>query len=59
VLNEINSSFTHFLFTIFVSPVPGWEFTKLLTQILNIFLNFGPQNLEIIMTLSSFEADII
>ena len=21
---------------------PGWEFTKLLTQILNIFLNFWP-----------------
>jgi len=22
--------------------IPGWEFTKLLTQILNIFHNFGP-----------------
>ncbi len=32
----------------------GWGFTKLLTQILNIFRNFGPKNLEIIMTISSF-----
>jgi len=32
----------------------GWEFTKLLTQILNIFCNFGPSNLEIKMSLSSF-----
>jgi len=32
----------------------GWEFTKLLTQILSIFCNFGPLNLEIIMTKSSF-----
>ena len=32
----------------------GWEFTKLLTQILNIFCNFGPSNLEITMSLSSF-----
>jgi len=33
---------------------PGWEFTKILTQILNIFCNFGPSNLEITMSLSSF-----
>ncbi len=32
----------------------GWEFTKLLTQIFNIFRNFGPSNLEITMSLSSF-----
>ena len=30
------------------------EFTKLLMQILKIFLNFSPENLEIIKTKSSF-----
>ncbi len=34
--------------------VTGWEFTKLFTQILNIFCNIGPSNLEITMSLSSF-----
>ena len=33
---------------------PVWVFTKLLTQILNIFRNFRPLNLEIIMTIRSF-----
>ncbi len=39
---------------IFVNKSSEMKFTKLLTQILNIFRNFGPQNLEIIMTKSSF-----
>ena len=32
----------------------GWQFTKLLTQILNIFHNFKPKNLQIIKTKSTF-----
>jgi len=29
---------------------PGLKFAKLLTQILNIFRNFGPENLGVIMS---------
>ncbi len=32
----------------------GLKFTKLLTKILNIFCYFGPSNLDITMSLSSF-----
>jgi len=36
------------------SQTPGSKFTKPLRQICKIFCNFGPQNLEIILTKSSF-----
>ncbi len=34
--------------------MPGWEFTKLLTKIRKIFLNFKPKNLQINKAKSTF-----